>query len=55
MILVCILPNQQDDIIIWNYDSMWVDYAQRQFERQIVAKEYEQAIQSAFQGQPELL
>ncbi|MFO7030730.1 hypothetical protein B9T07_12095 [Limnospira fusiformis CCALA 023] len=49
------LPDQQDDIIIWNYDSMWVDYPQRGFERQIVAKEYEQAIQSAFQGQPELL
>ncbi|BAI93951.1 hypothetical protein L1F28_06720 [Arthrospira platensis NCB002] len=49
------LPDQQDDIIIWNYDSMWVDYPQKGFERQIVAKEYEQAIQSAFQGQPELL
>ncbi|MDT9187838.1 MULTISPECIES: hypothetical protein [Limnospira] len=49
------LPDQQDDIIIWNYNSMWVDNPKKGFERQIVAKEYEQAIQSAFRGQPELL
>ncbi|MDT9192943.1 MULTISPECIES: hypothetical protein [unclassified Limnospira] len=49
------LPDQQDDIIIWNYNSMWVDNPKKGFERQIVAKEYEQAIQIAFRGQPELL
>lgn len=49
------LPDREDDIVIWNYNS-WQVYNQEQgFDRQIIAKEYEQAIKSALEGKPEPL
>ncbi len=49
------LPDIQDDSAIWNYSS-WGSYNKEQgFDRSFVAKEYEKAIQAAFQGKPELL
>lgn len=52
------LPDTQDDTVIWSYQSF--NYSEQYdpkkgFERLVVAKEYEQAIQEAFEGQPELL
>ncbi|HIK34069.1 MAG TPA: hypothetical protein IGS17_07245 [Oscillatoriales cyanobacterium M59_W2019_021] len=52
------LPDSQDNTAIWSYQSF--NYTEQYdpkkgFERLVVAKEYEQAIQEAFQGQPELL
>ncbi|MEL7039079.1 MAG: hypothetical protein AAFO04_26245 [Cyanobacteria bacterium J06592_8] len=49
------LPDTQDETVIWRYDS-WGNYNKENgFERTFVAKEYEQAIQAAFAGMPELL
>ncbi|MDY7023662.1 MAG: hypothetical protein SWJ54_20320 [Cyanobacteriota bacterium] len=49
------LPDPQDETVIWSYDS-WGNYNKENgFERTFVAKEYEQAIQAAFAGMPELL
>lgn len=52
------LPDSQDDTAIWSYQPL--NYSEQYdpkkgFDRLVVAKEYEQAIQEAFQGQPELL
>ncbi|MDJ0555738.1 MAG: hypothetical protein QNJ68_15100 [Microcoleaceae cyanobacterium MO_207.B10] len=49
------MPDTTDDSVIWSYSS-WATYDEKNgFERLFVAKEYEQAIKSAFQGKPELL
>lgn len=49
------MPDTTDDSVIWSYSS-WGNYDQKNgFERLFVVKEYEQAIQGAFQGKPELL
>ena len=54
--LTLYLPDTEDEVIIWSYQS-WDIYNKDKngFDRQIVAKEYEKAIQSAFKGKPELL
>lgn len=51
------LPDTTDDTVIWSYSSerIFNEKDQRKLERLFVAKEYEKAIQSAFQGKPELL
>jgi hypothetical protein len=49
------LPDTEDKTVIWSYNS-WGNYNKDNgFERTFVAKEYEQAIQAAFLGRPELL
>ena len=49
------LPDLEDDTIIWSYNSRW-DYDEKEgFDRIVIAKEYEQAIQAAFAGMPEIL
>jgi hypothetical protein len=49
------LPDTQDETVIWSYNS-WEGYNKNNgFDRTFVAKEYEQAIQAAFAGKPELL
>ncbi len=49
------LPDTQDETVIWSYNS-WGSYNKDNgFEKTFVAKEYEQAIQVAFAGMPELL
>ena len=49
------LPDTEDKTVIWSYNS-WGNYNKDiGFERTFVAKEYEQAIQAAFLGRPELL
>ncbi|MEB3885179.1 hypothetical protein [Lyngbya sp. CCY1209] len=54
--LTLYLPDTEDEVIIWSYDSWEIDNKDENgFDRYLVAKEYEQAIQSAFQGKPELL
>lgn len=49
------LPDRQDNTVIWSYQSYGSYDPKRGFDRLFVAKEYEQAIQAAFQGKPELL
>jgi hypothetical protein len=48
------LPDSQDSTAIWSYQSFHYE-TKKGFDRVFVAKEYEQAIQEAFQGKPELL
>lgn len=53
--MILYLPDQEDEAVIWSYNS-WDGYNEKSgFERTFVAKEYEQAIQAAFAGKPELL
>jgi hypothetical protein len=49
------LPDSQDNAVIWSYTSSGIYDPKRGFDRLFVAKEHEQAVQSAFQGKPELL
>ncbi|MGB3514410.1 MAG: hypothetical protein WBA93_35400 [Microcoleaceae cyanobacterium] len=49
------MSDTTDDSVIWSYSS-WGTYNEKNgFERLFVAKEYEKAVQGAFQGNPELL
>ena len=53
--LTLYVPDIQDNSAIWNYSS-WGSYNKDHgFNRSFVAKEYEKAIQAAFQGKPEFL
>ncbi len=53
--IILYLPDTEDETVIWSYET-WGSYNRDQgFERRFVAKEYEQAIQAAFAGKPELL
>lgn len=49
------LPDSQDNTAIWSYQSFGDYNSKKGFDRLFVAKEYEKAIQEAFQGKPELL
>ncbi|NEP04375.1 MAG: hypothetical protein F6K34_05760, partial [Okeania sp. SIO4D6] len=51
------LSDKTDDTIIWRYSSQTIYHEKdkRKLECLFVAKEYEKAIPSAFQGKPELL
>jgi hypothetical protein len=49
------IPDPEDKSVIWSYNT-WGTYDPKQgFSRLFVAKEFEEAIQQALQGQPELL
>lgn len=49
------IPDPEDPEVIWSYNN-WGSYDPKQgFSRLFVAKEFEQAIQEALQGKPELL
>ncbi|MEB3282941.1 MAG: hypothetical protein VKK42_28875 [Lyngbya sp.] len=49
------LPDTEDETVIWSYAPGWNFEKEKGFKRTFVAKEYEQAIQAAFAGKPELL
>ncbi|ERT09592.1 hypothetical protein M595_0264 [Lyngbya aestuarii BL J] len=49
------LPDTEDKTVIWSYNSWGTYNKDNGFDRTFVAKEYEQAIQAAFLGRPELL
>lgn len=55
--MILYLPDTNDDTVIWSYSSetIYDKKENRKLERLFVAKEYEKAIQAAFQGKPELL
>ncbi|MGD1715176.1 hypothetical protein [Dapis sp. BLCC M172] len=55
--MILYLPDRKDSTVIWQYSSnrIYAKKEKRKLERLFVAKEYEKAIQAAFQGKPELL
>ncbi len=55
--IILYLPDRIDSTVIWKYSSniIYRKKEERKLGRLFVAKEYEKAIQAAFQGKPELL